>query len=85
MSTPEFSPHDLPSTPWILLDRSTIEQTAAVLQALGEWLAGADPSVTEPCARACSAGDTDALGMAAYLDALAARLGDRLEEVDSWS
>jgi hypothetical protein len=85
MSTPEFSPHDLPPSPWILLDRTTIKQTAAVLHVLGEWLAGADPSITEPCARACSAGDTDALAMSAYLDALAARLSDRLEEVDSWS
>lgn len=85
MSTPQFTPPNLPPSPWILIDRTTIEQSATVLEMLAQWLAGADPAATEPCARACSAGDTDALGMAAFLDALAARLDDRLKEVDSWS
>ncbi|MDQ3988817.1 MAG: hypothetical protein M3291_06405 [Actinomycetota bacterium] len=68
-----------------MVERTTIEQSAAILQVLAEWLGGADPAATENCARACSAGETDAIEMAAFLDALAARLGDRLEEVDSWS
>jgi hypothetical protein len=85
MSTPQFTPPNLPPSPWILVDRTTIEQTAAVLGLLETWLTEGDPDATAACADACSAGEEDAIGVARWVATLAARLGDRLKEVDSWS
>jgi hypothetical protein len=85
MNTPEFMPRDLPPSPWILVDRTTIEQTATVLGLLEEWLTGGDPHATRACAQACSAGQDDAAGVARWVGTLADRLADRLKEVDSWS
>ncbi|MGH8921039.1 MAG: hypothetical protein ACRD0H_22355 [Actinomycetes bacterium] len=84
-ATPGPAPTGLPPTPWILLDRVTAEQAAAVLDRLEQWLAGAGPAATEACAHACSHGEADAFEVAAWVGTLANRLRDRIEEVDSWS
>jgi hypothetical protein len=85
--TPPRSPAaPLPASPWILLDRTTATQTAAVLDRLEQWLAGSgDPAAVEACAAACSLEEDDAIGVSAWLEALAARLEHRIEEADSWS
>jgi len=91
MSTPDpAQPHPTqpgarPRSPWVLLDRTTIEQAATVLDLLEQWLAGGDPAATEACARACSAGESDAFEVAAWVGTLALHLQDRIDEVDSWS
>jgi hypothetical protein len=76
----------LPPAPWVLIDRTTATQAATVLSRLEQWLAGAgEPDAVEACARACSLGEDDAISVAAWLEALAARLDRRIEEGDSWS
>lgn len=76
----------LPPAPWVLIDRTTATQAATVLDRLEQWLAGGGaPDAVEDCARACSLGEDDALSVAAWLEALAARLEHRIEEADSWS
>jgi hypothetical protein len=76
----------LPPAPWILLDRTTATQTAAVFDRLEQWLAGAgEPAAVAACAAACSLEEDDAIGVAAWLGVLAARLERRIEEADSWS
>ena len=85
MNTRDVRPPSLPPAPWILIDRTTVEQTADLLELLAEWLASADPVTTEDCAQACSRGDTDTLGVAAWVGTLAAHIHDRIEEVNSWS
>lgn len=93
MSTPDPArPAPLPSlppAPWVLIDRTTTKQAAAVLDLLEQWLAGGEPELTEACARACSRGEADAFEVAAWVGALAARLQNRVEAadsaVDSWS
>jgi hypothetical protein len=75
----------LPPSPWVLIDRTTLEQTSTVLDLLEQWLAGGDPGPTEDCARACSGGQSDAFEVAAWAGTLAARLRQRIEAVDSWS
>lgn len=72
----------LPPAPWVLIDRTTVEQTARVLDLLEQWLAGADPGPTEACARACSVGEADAFEVAAWVGCLAARLQDRIDTAD---
>ncbi len=42
---PDVRPPSLPPAPWILIDRTTVEQTADLLELLAEWLAGADPVI----------------------------------------
>lgn len=64
----------LPSSPWVLVDDNTVEQTARVLQELTAWLLTAPARHTGSFANAISRGDTDAQGVAYWLDALAARL-----------
>ncbi len=84
--TPEQTPPGLPPARWILLDRTTATQAAAVLDRLEQWLAGAgEPGAVEACAHACSLGEADAANVAGWLDALAARMQRRIEEADSWS
>jgi hypothetical protein len=79
-------PAPLPPAPWILLDRTTAIQAATVLDRLEQWLAGAgEPAAVEACAAACSLEEDDAIGVSAWLEALAARLEHRIEEADSWS
>jgi len=76
----------LPPAPWVLIDRTTATQAATVLNRLEQWLAGAgEPDAVEACARACSLEEDDAISVAAWLEALAARLDRRIEEADSWS
>jgi hypothetical protein len=76
----------LPASPWILLDRTTATQAALVLDRLEQWLAGAgEVSAVEACARACSLEEDDAVSVAAWVGALAARLDRRIEETDRWS
>jgi hypothetical protein len=81
-ATPPRSPSPpLPAPPWILLDRTTATQTAAVLDRLEQWLAGAgEPAAVAACAAACSLEEDDAIGVAAWLGALATRLERRIEE-----
>ena len=88
-NTPDPTPTGsacLAPAPWILLDRTTATQTAAVLDRLEQWLGGAGaPAAVEACAAACSHDQDDAFTVAAWLGALAARLQHRIEEADSWS
>jgi hypothetical protein len=76
MPTPSSqpTPNDLPTSPWILVDDTTINQTAALLEALTSWLLHADPEHTSSLSQAISHGDTDPVGIASWTDALATRL-----------
>jgi hypothetical protein len=76
-------PPSLPPSPWILLDRISVEQAAAVFERLEEWLAGGNPTAARLCARACSLGEADADEVAAWLGTLAAHLHQRLEISDA--
>lgn len=73
----------LPPAPWILIDRTTVEQTTHLLGLLEQWLAGSDPDATEACARSCSAGEADAFEVAAWVGTLAAHLQQRIDTADS--
>jgi hypothetical protein len=76
----------LPPAPWILLDRTTATQAATVLDRIAQWLAGAgEPDAVAACAAACSLEEDDEYSVAAWLDALAARLDHRIAETDTWS
>jgi hypothetical protein len=90
---PEPIPPSLPLAPWILLDRTVVEQTAVVFERLEEWLAGGNPTAARLCARACSADEAGAEEVAAWLGTLAAHLHQRITasdvetgdgEVDAW-
>ena len=74
-----------PPAPWILLDRTTVDQATAALALLQRWLASAAPAATADCAHALSCGQDDPVGIARWVGALADRLHTRIEEVDSWS
>ena len=75
----------LPPAPWILLDRTTATQAATVLDRIAQWLAGAgEPAAVAACAAACSLGEDDEISVAAWLDALSARLTHRIEETATW-
>lgn len=74
-----------PRSPWILLEGTTAEQAAAVLDRLEQWPAGADPAATTDCAHTCSHAQADAFEVAAWVTTLTNRLHHRIEEVDSWS
>lgn len=43
-----------------------------------------EPDAVAACAAACSLDEDDEISIAAWLDALAARLTHRIEETDSW-
>lgn len=64
----------LPTSPWVLVDDNTIGQTAGLLETLTDWLLTAPPLHTASLTQAISAGDTDAEGIADWVEALAARL-----------
>lgn len=89
MSTPDPTPGPAsagpPPAPWILLDRTTVDQAAAALARLERWLTGAAPAATADCAHALSCGEDDPVGVARWVGTLADRLHTRIEEVDSWS
>ncbi len=72
--TAQLPPRGLPTSPWVLVDDTTIEQAAGLLEALTSWLLHADPASTSSLAQAISGGDTDPAGIASWTDALAARL-----------
>ena len=72
----------LPPAPWILLDRTIVEQAAVVFERLEEWLAGADPQATADCAHACSLGEADEVEVAAWLGTLGAHLHQRIQDSD---
>jgi hypothetical protein len=93
-TSPEpMSPASLPPAPWILVDRTIVEQSAAVFERLEQWLDGGNPTAAKLCARACSVGEADADEVAAWLGTLTAHLHRRVQdsgqdsdkEVDSWS
>ena len=90
MSTPDPTPGPAspspPPTPWILLDRTTVDQAAAALARLQRWLTSAAPTAaTADCAHALSCGEDDPVGVARWVATLADRLHTRIEEADSWS
>ena len=87
MSTPDPTPPrptppGLPPTPWILIDRTTVEQAAVVFERLEQWLAGADPDTTADCAHTCSLGEADPFEVAAWVGTLAAHLHRRIDLSD---
>ena len=76
-------PPGLPPAPWILLDRTTVEQAAVVFERLEQWLAGADPDATTDCAHTCSRGEADPVEVAAWVGTLAAHLHHRIDISDT--
>ena len=69
------SPLPLPSSPWVLVDDSTISDTTVLLERLVHWLRTGDPTATVDCARALSLGEDDVVdNVETWADALAARL-----------
>jgi hypothetical protein len=89
MITPDPTPSPAspspPPAPWILLDRTTVDQAAAALARLERWLTSAVPAATADCAHALSCGEDDPVGVARWVGTLADRLHTRIEEMDSWS
>jgi len=63
-----------PRPPWVLLDDTTAEQVTGLLEQITAWLLTAPAEHTSSLAQAVSGGDTDAEGIAYWVDALAARL-----------
>jgi hypothetical protein len=94
MSTPEPTPPrptppGLPPAPWVLVDRTIVEQAAVVFERLEQWLAGADPQATADCAHTCSLGEADPVEVATWVGTLAVHLHQRIQVsddgVDPWS
>lgn len=90
MSTPDPTPSPAspspPPAPWILLDRTTVDQAAAALAQLEGWLTSGDSaSAAASCAHTLSCGEDDPVGVARWVGTLADRLHTRIEEADSWS
>jgi hypothetical protein len=92
MSTPDPTPDrspapapppGLPPAPWILIDRTTVEQAAVAFERLEQWLAGADPDATTDCAHTCSRGEADPFEVAAWVGTLAAHLQRRIDISDA--
>ncbi len=92
MSTPDPTPEPirepapppgLPPAPWILIDRTTVEQAAVAFERLEQWLAGADPAATADCAHTCSRGEADPFEVAAWVGTLAAHLHHRIDTSDA--
>ena len=62
-------------SPRVLVDDTTVEQTAALLQRLTDWLRTATGEHARSCADALSLGDSDdPESIAGWADCLAARL-----------
>lgn len=89
MSTPDPTPSPasprLPPAPWILLDRTTVDQAAAALAQLEGWLTSGDSAAAASCAHTLSCGEDGPVGVARWVGTLADRLHTRIEEADSWS
>jgi hypothetical protein len=82
---PGGPPSSLPPSPWVLVDTTTIEQAAAALALLEAWLLSGEPAAATDCATALSRGQDDAVAVARWAGALAARLHTRIEEASAWS
>ena len=89
MSTPDPTPGPAsagpPPAPWILLDRTTVDQAATALARLKRWLTSAVPAATADCAHALSCGEDDPVGVARWVGTLADLLRRRIEEANTWS
>ena len=65
----------LPTSPWVLVDDSTISSTTVLLERLVRWLRTGDPAATIACARALSLYEDDFVdNVETWADALAGRL-----------
>lgn len=72
---PELGCLPLPTSPWVLVDDSTLNDTAMLLERLVRWLRTGDVKATIDCARALSLGEDDIVdNVETWADALAARL-----------
>jgi hypothetical protein len=70
-----MSDHQLITSPWVLVDDLTTDQTADLLERLVHWLDGPDAKAANRCARALSLGESDdPETISGWADALAARL-----------
>ena len=72
---PELGYQPLPTSPWVLVDNSTISSTTVLLERLVCWLQTGDPKATIACAHALSLGEDDFVdNVETWADALAGRL-----------
>jgi hypothetical protein len=72
---PELGYLPLPTSPWVLVDDSTISSTTMLLERLVRWLQTGDVKATIDCARALSLGEDDFVdNVETWADALAGRL-----------
>lgn len=72
---PELGFLPLPTSPWVLVDDSTISSTTVLLERLVRWLQSGDPAATVDCAHALSLGEDDFVdNVETWADALAGRL-----------
>jgi len=63
------------TSPWVLLDDLTADQTATLLERFVHWLDGPDAEAASRCARTLSLGESDdPETISGWADALAARL-----------
>src|SRR5262249_31167964 len=89
MSTPDPTPGwaapDPPLAPWILLDSTTVDHAAAVLERLEAWLLGGELDAATACAHALSRGEDDPIAVAGWVGTLAEHLRQRAQEANSWS
>jgi hypothetical protein len=89
MSTPDPTPGwaspDPPLAPWILLEHTTVDQTATALERLEAWLLGGELDAATDCAHTLSRGEDDPTGVARWVGTLAEHLRHRAEEANSWS
>ncbi len=65
----------LPTSPWVLVDDSTINDTTVLLERLVAWLRTGEVKATIDCARALSLGEDEIVdNVETWADALAGRL-----------
>ena len=78
-------PASLPVSPFVLVDTTVVDQAAAALARLEQWLHQGHPDAVQACAHACSNGEEDADAVAGWVGTLADLLHHRIEETRSWS
>ena len=83
--TPRWASPQLPRAPWILVERTTLDQTATSLERLEAWLLGGELDAATDCAHTLSRGQDDPTGLARWVGTLARQLRTRIEEASSWS
>ena len=83
--TPRWASPQLPLAPWILVERTTLDQTATALERLEAWLLGGELDPATDCAHTLSRGEDDPTGVARWVGTLASQLRTRIEEASSWS